>query len=134
MGARPLPFFRRAGRRRLLEALHARGLGALRAILGIVLDRLAVLEGLEPLPLDDGMVNKDVLAPVVGSDEPETLLVIEPLDFPGGHESHSFPRERETCGGVDACARGVLEFGYGDDDDDGQRRTSTTRGTNDSAR
>src|SRR4029078_3177895 len=39
----------------------------------------------------DGVVDEDVL-PLVRSDETETLLIVEPLDLTGGHESHSFPR------------------------------------------
>src|SRR5205809_524682 len=39
------------------------------------------------------MMNKDILS-LLRRDEPVPLLVVKPLNLPGGHESHSFPDVR----------------------------------------
>jgi hypothetical protein len=44
-----------------------------------VLHSLTVLQGLEALAGDLGMMDKQILTTIIGSDEAETLLLIEPL-------------------------------------------------------
>src|SRR3954449_3783305 len=59
------------------NVLRLRTLGALR---DVELDLLVLVEGLVALRLDRGVVNEDVVAAVLLSDEAETLLGVEPLD------------------------------------------------------
>src|SRR5262249_15637237 len=63
-------------------------LGALRAILDLVLNSRALGEGLEPLGLDRAEVDENVLAAVGRGDEPVALGVVEPLHGAGCHAEH----------------------------------------------
>ncbi len=61
------------------------GLKALGALLHIKLDLLSLLQRSEAGRLDCGLVAENVFAPVVLSDESETLSVVEPLHCTLGH-------------------------------------------------
>src|SRR3954453_5843981 len=79
---RPL---RRAGRGRPLDAaplerLDVDGLGALVAGLGVVRHLRALGDGAVAVGDDRLVVDEEVLARLIGSDEAEALLVAEPLD------------------------------------------------------
>src|SRR5262245_27997808 len=54
-------------------------LGALLALRGVELDALVLIEALVAAIGDGGEVDEDVLAAVVGGDEAEALLAVEPL-------------------------------------------------------
>lgn len=43
------------------------------------LDGFALAEAAEALGLDRGLVDEEIVAAVVGGDEPESLLLVEPL-------------------------------------------------------
>src|SRR5436305_3336410 len=73
------------------EALHSRGLHSLGAFLGVVLDRFAVGQRLVALAFDHRVMNEDVAPGLLGCDEAEALLIVEPLHLTRGHASHSFP-------------------------------------------
>src|SRR4028119_2179498 len=60
-----------------------RGPGALRIFLDLELHAIAPLQGAEPIHLDGGVVDEDVLAAVVGADESEPLVVLEELHCTG---------------------------------------------------
>src|SRR5439155_5060227 len=66
--------------RLLRDRLDVDGLIALRAGSHIERHLLVFLEGLEAAALDRGEAGKEILAAAVGSDEPETLGVVERLD------------------------------------------------------
>src|SRR3954467_5559588 len=59
--------------------------GALRTLLGVVADLRALGERLEAAALDRAVVDEQVLARLVGRDEAEALVVVEPLHGSGGH-------------------------------------------------
>src|SRR5687768_2380346 len=59
---------------------------ALRAVRDFERDLLAFLQRLETLTLDRGEMREQVLAAVVGLDEPEALCIVEPLDRTGSHD------------------------------------------------
>src|SRR2546423_885529 len=62
--------------------------GRLRALGGLaqlVFDLRALREGAEAVARDAREVHERVLAPVIGGDEPEALLVAEPLHYAGRH-------------------------------------------------
>ena len=52
---------------------------------GLVFDGLPILESAKALPFDDGVMDEDVLSPVLRRDETKPLLIVEPLDLTGGH-------------------------------------------------
>jgi len=54
-------------------------LGALAALARDELDLLTLLKGAEPLRLDVGVVDEEILAPVIRRDESVALLLIKPL-------------------------------------------------------
>ena len=62
-----------------LARAHVRGLGSLSTLARLVLDLLAVLQGLESFPTDVREVNEQIVPSVVRCNEPITLLVTEPL-------------------------------------------------------
>src|SRR3954452_11005695 len=70
-----------------LERLDVRRGRALRAVLGVVAHLRALGKRLEAAPLDRRVVNEQVLAGFVRCDEPEPLVVVEPLH---GSCSHLF--------------------------------------------
>src|SRR3954471_4050928 len=74
---------------RALEGLYVRRVGALGPDLGVVADLRALGERLEAAAGDARVVHEQVLALVVGRDEPEALLVAEPLHGSGCHKSSS---------------------------------------------
>src|SRR4051812_33806660 len=74
---------------RALEGLYVRRVGALGPVLGVVADLRALGERLEAVAGDARVVHEQVLALVVGRDEPEALIVVEPLHGSGCHMSSS---------------------------------------------
>src|SRR4051794_19560478 len=64
-----------------------RRLRALRAFAELVLDLRTLRERAEAVARDRGEVDERVLAPVVRGDEAEALLVAEPLDDTGSHQT-----------------------------------------------
>src|SRR4051812_18440082 len=62
------------------------GLRALVAGLGVVGDLRVLGQRLEAVGVDAGVVDEEVLATVVGRDEAEALVVVEPLDGSGSHD------------------------------------------------
>src|SRR5918992_3150112 len=70
------------------DRADVRRLRALRALAELVLDLRALREGPEPVALDRREVHECVLPAVVGRDEPEPLLVAEPLHDPSCHFPH----------------------------------------------
>src|SRR3712207_6290207 len=64
---------------------HVRRLRALRALAELVFDLRALGEGSEPVSLDGGEVDERVLTAVIRGDEPEPLLVAEPLHHSRRH-------------------------------------------------
>src|SRR4051794_11681962 len=83
--------------RRLLAAarvwrLQRRDVGGLRPLvagLGVIGDLRALGERLEAAGVDGAVVDEEVLATVVGRDEAEALVVVEPLHGSGRHEKSS---------------------------------------------
>src|SRR5947209_17969447 len=63
---------------------------ALRALLGVVTDLGAFCEGLVALALNRRMMYEQVLARLIGCDEPKALVVAKPLNGSCGHGSPSF--------------------------------------------
>src|SRR5215212_5220785 len=76
---------RKAARIGALERLYVRRVRALGAVLGVVADLRTLGQRLEAVAGDAGVVHEEVLALVVGRDEPEALVVAEPLDGSGCH-------------------------------------------------
>jgi hypothetical protein len=60
--------------------MYLLGLRAPGAASSDVLDSLVLLKGAEAVDLDRRVVNKDICAPVVGSDEPIALILVEPFN------------------------------------------------------
>src|SRR5215210_5477047 len=73
----------RAARR--LQLRDVDGLGALVPGLGVIGDLRALGQRLESVCVDAGVVDEEVLAPLVRRDEAEALVVVEPLDGSGCH-------------------------------------------------
>src|SRR3954453_13928318 len=73
-------------KRSALEERDVDGLRALVARLGVIRDLRALGEGAEAVRVDAGVVHEEVLAPLVGRDEAEALVVVEPLNDSGGHD------------------------------------------------
>ena len=63
-----------------LESGDLLSLGALGALADLELDLLVLLEGTEAVALDLGVVDEDVVAAIVRSDEAVALFGVEPLD------------------------------------------------------
>src|ERR1044071_6360044 len=83
------------------EADDVLGRGALGALHGVELDALALAERAEAAALDGAVMDEQVLAAVLGRDEPEALGVVEPLHGTGGtHTVHStcFDDRLPWCG------------------------------------
>src|SRR5919204_823469 len=79
---------------------YVRGLRTLGALAELVLDLCALGEGPEPVALDGREMDERVLTAVIRRDEPEALLVAEPL-----HDSRCHAKQHSS---VDqACARGA---------------------------
>src|SRR3954463_12994427 len=74
-----------------LDGRDVDGLRALVAVLGVVGDPRALCEGAEPVRVDARVVDEEVLAALVRSDEAEALLVAEPLHGSGCHISRIPP-------------------------------------------
>src|SRR4051794_31688400 len=68
----------------LAQAGDVLGRGALGALDDVELDPLTLGERAEAAALDGAVVHEAILRPVLGSDEPEALGVVEPLDGTGG--------------------------------------------------
>src|SRR6266702_5371807 len=68
-------------------ASNVRGLWSLRTLSKVVVDLLVLLQVAVAGALDRAEVHEDVCAAVVGSDETEPLLGVEPLDGACGHEA-----------------------------------------------
>src|SRR4029453_18747499 len=100
----------RRARRACLPWPQIGGLGALSALLDVELDRLTVLQGLQPAGLHRGDVHEHVLA-LLGSDEAVAPVGIEPLDGAACHDRLP-PSQRQ--GGVDGTPPGrhALAGGY----------------------
>src|SRR5919109_1338337 len=82
-----------------LDDLDVRGLRALGGLAELVLDLRAFRQRAESLTRDTREVHERILPPVIGGDEPEALLVAEPLDDTSCHTTppHCLTR----------CARGA---------------------------
>src|SRR4051794_194088 len=80
---------RRARARRratcLREEVHVCGLGAFVTLLGLVLHLRTLGERPVAAALDRAEVDEQVLAALIGGDEPVTLVRVEPLDSSGCH-------------------------------------------------
>src|SRR3954471_13933831 len=76
---------RRDLREKGLDRLNVRRVGALGPYLGVVADLRSLGERLEAAAGDRAVVHEQVLALIVGRDEPEALLVTEPLHGSGCH-------------------------------------------------
>src|SRR6516162_5276522 len=61
------------------------GLRSLVPLLGVVGDLGALLQRAVSLAVDAGVVHEQILVAVVGRDEPESLVVAEPLDGASWH-------------------------------------------------
>src|SRR5262249_1944877 len=75
--------------RRALDRLDVRRGRALGAVRGVIADFGAFGERLEAAAGDARVVHEQVLALVVGRDEPEALFVAEPLDGSSSHQNSS---------------------------------------------
>src|SRR3954452_646162 len=62
-----------------LDRLHVRLGGTLGALLGVVAHLPALSQRLEAAALDRGVMHEQVFAGVIGRDEAEALVVVEPL-------------------------------------------------------
>jgi hypothetical protein len=62
------------------------GLRTLLALTHLVGDLLSLLEAPEPATLYGGEVHEEVLTPVIGSNEPVALVLVEPLNCSLGHK------------------------------------------------
>src|SRR6476620_462085 len=91
----PLQPASRGGRERAgSDRLDVNCVGALGPVLGVVADLRAFGQRLEPATGDAGVMHEQILALIVGRNEPEALLVTEPLYGSRCHESS----RREMCG------------------------------------
>src|SRR3954466_12813600 len=79
---------------RVLDGPHVHCLRTLVACLGLVLHARALGERAVAVGFDAAVVDEEVLAPFIGSDEAEALLVAEPLN---GALCHVFPPRRLSC-------------------------------------
>src|SRR5918996_3831889 len=67
------------------DGAYVDGLRALVARLGVVLDPGALGKRFEAVADDAGVMDEAILAGLVGRDESEPLVVVEPLHGSGGH-------------------------------------------------
>src|SRR3954470_5848981 len=79
---------------RVLDGPHVHCLRTLVAGLGLVLHARALGERAVAVRFDAAVVDEEVLAAFIGSDEAEALLVAEPLN---GALCHVFPPRRLAC-------------------------------------
>jgi hypothetical protein len=79
---------------RVSPGADVRRLRTLASRTGVELHLLTILKGTEPFRNDVAVMNEQILAPIVGSDESVTLLVTEPLH---GATSQDFPPPKR-CG------------------------------------
>src|SRR5215210_3568235 len=98
--AAPSP--RRGGRR--LQRGDVDRLRALVAGLGIEGDLRALGQRLEAVGVDAGVVDEEVLATLIGRDEAEALVVVEPLHGSGRHDFSSMARVLRGPGGCGVAA------------------------------
>lgn len=68
-----------------LENADARSLETLGALLGLVLNRLALFEAAEAGALDGAVVSEEIAGLVIGSDEAVALFDVEPFDGACSH-------------------------------------------------
>src|SRR5215218_7116597 len=100
-----------------LDRRDVDGSRALRALLSVVGNPGALSEGAEAVASDAGEVNEEVLAGLVRGDEPEALVVAEPLHGAGRHviylhgvgAANAVDATRETN-----CGRALLNPGLCD--------------------
>src|SRR5919106_4116351 len=87
MRTRPAPPSTASGPRSIdgLDRGDVDGRRTLGALLRLVLDPRALGEGAESVTGDAGEMDEEVLAGLVGRDEPEALVVAEPLHGTGRH-------------------------------------------------
>ena len=62
-----------------LDRGHSDGLGTFLPLLDVELDTLVFLKRAEAAALDLGIVDENVLATIVRSDEPKALFAVEPF-------------------------------------------------------
>src|SRR5215211_7139726 len=82
-----MPAARLRDRLRRLERLDVYGLRALVARLGVEGHLVTLLQGAEAASCDPGVMDEEILARLIGGDEPKALLVAEPLDCSCCHAS-----------------------------------------------
>ena len=70
------------------DQMYVGGLWPLRALAELVLDLRTLSERAEPVTLNGGEVDERILTAVVRGDEPEALLVAEPLHDTGSQSQH----------------------------------------------
>src|SRR5687767_291595 len=75
---------------------HVRGLRTFGSLDHVVLHALAFRERPEAIHHDRRVVDEDVLAATVRSDEPVPLCIIEPLHRTGRHQSLSFLKRKRA--------------------------------------
>src|SRR3954453_18648491 len=81
-----------------LERRDVDGLGALVPGLGVEGDLRSLGQRLEAAAVDPRVMDEEVLAALVGGDEAEALVVVEPLHGSGRHGEPSYVRELRTRG------------------------------------
>ena len=69
-----------------LELLDVRSLGAFLTLRDFEADALILVQRAEAAALDGGVVDEEVSAALVGGDETEALLSVEPLDGALSHD------------------------------------------------
>src|SRR5262245_49585781 len=77
----------------LLGSANVRGLLTLGAGRHVEADALTFLEGLETLRLNCGEVGEEIFAAALGSDEAETLGVVEPFNSASSHVLNILEKE-----------------------------------------
>src|SRR5436190_21920158 len=90
-------------------------LGAFRTGLFLVADLGVLSQRLESLTVDSRVVDEQVAAPLVGGDEAEALLVVEPLHGSGRHVDYPFLRMPARCSNanpnIGTCGRSCRRAG-----------------------
>src|SRR4051794_7858563 len=74
----------------LLDLLYVDGLRPLVAVLFLIGHLAGLLQRLEAVAVDAGVMHEQIAAAVVGRDESIALFVVEPLDGPGCHSCCTF--------------------------------------------
>src|ERR1700749_2035742 len=82
----------------LAENVDVRSLRALVALLSLVLDLRAFVQRAVPASLNRAEVDEEILAALIGSDEPVPLVRVEPLDSSGCHFLSSPPCQLHVNG------------------------------------